>query len=484
MNITSGINKQLQRAHAIDKITAFVGSMGAWQKLSVIIFSAALAGCAVGPDYVKPQMDVPASYKENSLWKTAQPTDDRPRGVWWSIYRDPQLDKLMEILNRQSPSIAQAEAQYRQAQALLRQAEAGLFPSLTANTSRTRSVSAPSTAASTQYALGGTASWELDLWGGIRRSVEAGEAKQAASAAQLAAVKLSSQALLATAYLQLVVADQQLMQLQDSEKALKETLDITNNQHAAGIVSEANVAQAESQLKSAQALTVDKRLTRAQLEHAIAVALGQTPASFSLPTSRYVPFLPQIPPGLPSSLLERRPDISVAERNVAQANAQIGIAKAAYFPSLMISATGGYRGTTLADLVTLPNRIWSIGPQLALPIFDAGLRKAQTDQVVANYDASVASYRQIVLAAFQEVEDNLAAQSMLSQEAEFQKAALDAAVRSETITLNQYQAGVVSYINVLVAQNSRIAAQNTLWTVKNRQYMSSVALITAIGGQW
>ncbi len=485
MNTTSLIKMKIEKAQLrFTRRKSFFKWTGVGQALLFFFCAIALVCCAVGPDYVKPQIEVPASYKESGLWKTAQPNDDHPRGSWWKIYKDPQLDKLMDTLNRQSPSIAQAEAQYRQAQALLHQAEAGLFPSLSANASKNRGVTSPGTPISTQYALGGSISWELDIWGGIRRSVEAGEAKQAASAAQLAAIKLSSQAQLATAYLQLVVADQQIYQLQESENALQETLTLTRNQYDAGIVSEANVAQAESQLKSAQALTVDKRLTRAQLEHAIAVALGQTPAGFSLPMSRQVPNLPQIPPGLPSALLERRPDIAAAERNVAQANAQIGVAKAAYFPALTLSASGGYRSTTLANLVSLPNRVWSIGPQLAMTIFDAGLHKAQTDQAVASYDASVASYRQTVLTAFQEVEDNLVAQSMLNQEAELQAAALAAAERSETITFNQYQAGVVSYINVLVAQNSRIAAQNTLWAVKNRQYISNVALIVAIGGQW
>ena len=464
--------------------------------LAGCVLGVLLAGCAVGPDYVKPQMEIPAAYKENGQWKAAQPMDDAPRGPWWQVCQDPRLDALMDTLNRQSPTIAQAEAQYRQAQALLRQAQAGLFPTLSASASASRGVGSSGSSSasgsssssgqsiSTIYNMGLTASWEADIWGGVRRAVEAGEARQTASAAQLAAIRLSSQAQLATAYLQLVVADQQVRQLLDSENALQETLTLTRNQYAAGTVSEANVSLAESQLKSAQAQRVDKQLTRAQLEHAIAAALGQAPASFSLAASDYEPHLPQIPPGLPSTLLERRPDIAAAERSVAAANAEIGVAKAAFFPSLTLSATGGYRSNSFADWISLPNRIWSLGPQLALTLFDAGLRRAQSDAAIAVYDASVASYRLTVLSAFQAVEDNLAAQALLNEQADLLTDALAAARRSEVVTLNQYRAGIVGYINVLAAQNTRLSAESSLWAVKNRQYVNSVALITTIGGQW
>lgn len=469
------------------------------KKWLVVLIGALLAGCAVGPDYVKPAMDVPAAYKETGQWKTAQPMDDSPRGEWWTISQDPRLNDLMETLNRQSPTIAQAEAQYRQAQALLRQAQSGLFPGVGLTASATRSSNGSNNSntsinnnntvstrsgVNNSLSLGVEASWEADIWGGVRRSIEAGQAQQAASAAQLAAIRLSSQAQLATAYLQLVVADQQIRQLLESEKALQDTLTLTRNQSAAGIVSDANVALAESQLNSAKAQRVDRQLTRAQLEHAIAAALGLTPSNFSLAASDLEPHLARIPAGLPSTLLERRPDIAAAERNVAAANAQIGVAKAAFFPSLTLSASGGYRSSSFADWVSLPNRIWSLGPQLALNLFDAGLRKAQSDAAIAAYDASVASYRQVVLAAFQAVEDNLAAQAMLDQQAELQSAALAAARRSETITLNQYRAGIVGYIDVLAAQNTRLSAESNLWNVRNRQYVNSVALIAAIGGQW
>ena len=452
----------------------------------ILAFGAALlTGCAVGPDYVLPETGVPAAYKEDSLWKTAKPADEYPRGQWWRVFMDPELDRLMDLLNRQNFTIAQSEAQYRQAQALLRQAESSLFPSLSLDAGRTRgALSNNSSAISTRNQAIGTLSWEVDLWGGIRRNIEAGEAGAAASLAQLEAVKLSSQAQLATAYLELIVTDRQIAQLEASEKLLAESLKLTRNQYNAGLVSDASVAQAESQLKVAQATTIDSKLARTRLEHAIAVSIGQPPATFSLPSASEGPYLPQIPAGVPSTLLERRPDIASAERRVAEANALIGVARSAFFPSLTLSASGGWRGPSFGDLFTVPNRIWSIGPAMALSIFDAGLRSARTDEAIAAYDETVAAYRQQVLTAFQEVEDNLAAQAMLDDEAALQSGAVAAARRAEAISLNQYRAGIVGYLELLVAQNSRIAAENTLWDIRKRQFTASVALIAALGGQW
>ena len=452
--------------------------------LCVCLVGLVLSSCAVGPDYVKPQVDIPPAYKESGQWQAARPMDDSPRGPWWTIFADKELDRLMEILNRQNPSIAQAEAQYRQSQALLRQAEAGLMPTLNATASSSHGTLTPGAGGTNQYSVAASASWEADVWGGVRRTIEAGKAKEAASSAQLSAIRLSSQAQLATAYLQLVVADQQLRQLEASEKIVQQTLVLTRNQYNAGVASPASVTLAESQLKTAQALRVQRQLSRAQLEHAIAASLGMAPASLTLQPISLAPRLPQIPAGLPSTLLERRPDIASAERNMAQANAQIGVATAAFFPNLTLSASGGYRGASFADWISAPNQIWSVGPQLALTLFDGGLRRAQTDQAIAAYEASVAGYRQTVLAALQAVEDNLSAQSLLAEQAELQQGALTAATRAETITLNQYQAGTVGYLSVLAAQNSRIVAENTLWSVKSSQYSSCVGLISSLGGSW
>ncbi len=492
MTVETLMRTDLPNRNAIPKKRMTINRLFAYTRiprirpaLTMALCAATLAGCAVGPDYVQPQLDVPATYKEDSLWKPSRPADEYPRGAWWAVFKDPELDRLMELLNRQNLTIAQAEAQYRQAQALLRQAQSSLFPSLSLDASRTRGFqSNTSTSISTQNAFIGNLSWELDVWGGIRRNVEAGEAGRQASAAQLEAIRLSAQAQMATAYLQLVITDRQVRQLEESETLLAESLHLTRNQFAVGVVSDADVAQAESQYKTAQAATVDMKLARTQLEHAIAVSIGQPPSTLSIDMAKAEPYLPQIPAGLPSTLLERRPDVASAERKVAQANALIGVAKSAFFPALSISASGGFRNSSFGHLFTVPNRIWSIGPQIALSIFDAGLRSAQTDQAIAVYDETVATYRQKVLTAFQEVEDNLAAQAMLTDAADMQTAALNAAKRAEAITMNQYRAGVVSYINVLIAQNSRIAAENTLYNVKKRQFTSSVALIAAIGGQW
>ncbi len=453
--------------------------------LALALSATVLAGCAVGPDYVVPETDIPAAYKEDNIWKTAKPADEYPRGQWWSVFRDPELDRLMEQLNSQNLTIVQAEAQYRQAQALLRQAESAFFPTLSLDAGRTRGIlSTGSSVISNQNQAIGTLNWEVDLWGGIRRNVEAGEAGAQASLTQLAAIRLSQQAQLATAWLELIVTDRQIARLEESEKLLAESLKLTQNQYNAGIVSDADVAQAESQLKVAQATTIDSKLARTQLEHTIAISIGIPPAAFSLPTVTGDPYLPKIPAGVPSTLLQRRPDIASAERRVAEANALIGVAQSAFFPSLTLSATGGWRGPSFGDLFTVPNRIWSIGPAIALSIFDAGLRSAQTDEAIAAYDETVAAYRQQVLTAFQEVEDNLAAQAMLEDESELQSAAVDAARRSEMITLNQYRAGTTGYLQLLVAQNSRISAENTLWDIRKRQFTACVALIAAIGGQW
>ena len=452
--------------------------------LMLCLVGLVLSSCSVGPDYVKPQVDIPPAYKESGQWQKARPMDDSPRGSWWTIFADKELDRLMEILNRQSPTISQAEAQYRQSQALLRQAEAGQLPSLSATASTTHGTLTPGAGVSTQYSVAASGTWEADVWGGVRRAIEAGEAKEAASSAQLSAIRLSSQAQLASVYLQLVVADQQLRQLEDSEKILQQTLVLTRNQYNAGVASPASVNLAESQLKTAQALRVQRQLSRAQLEHAIAASLGMAPAQLTLQPISLVPRLPQIPAGLPSTLLERRPDIASAERNMAQANAQIGVATSAFFPNLTLSASGGYRGASFADWISAPNQIWSVGPQLALSLFDGGLRRAQTDQAIAAYEASVASYRQTVLTALQAVEDNLSAQRLLAEQAELQQGALNAATRAETITLNQYRAGTVGYLSVLAAQNTRLQADNALWSVKSSQYSSSIGLISALGGSW
>lgn len=446
----------------------------------LILTALVLSGCAAGPDYHRPAVEVPASYQTG--WKIAEPGDQIPRGAWWKIYQDPRLDQLMAMLEQQNPGIAEAEAQYRQTEALLRQSQSGLFPVLGGSVAASRS--AAPTGISPQYTASLNASWEPDLWGAVRRSIEAGDARQGASAAQLAGIRLSSQAQLASIWLQLQVSNQQLKQLQDSASLLEETYQLTRNQYRAGTLSEAAVAQAESQWQTTRAQLTDKQLAHTLLDHALASAAGVPPGQLKISPDQTVPFLPEVPAGLPSALLERRPDIAAAERNMAAANAGIGVAQAAYFPNLSLSASAGYRSASFADWISLPQQIWSLGPQLALTLFDGGLRAAKTDQAIAVYDASVAHYRLTVLQAFQAVEDGLSSQQLLAEEARQQTTALAAARKSENITLNQYKAGTVSYLNVLIAHNSRINAESNLWLVKNKQYINSVALIAAIGGGW
>jgi NodT family efflux transporter outer membrane factor (OMF) lipoprotein len=445
-----------------------------------------LAACTIGPDYKKPLMPVAAQFKEVKDWTAAAPADDVPRGEWWHVYGDPDLDRLEQQLNQSNQTIAQAEAQYRDALALLQNAQAGLMPSISLNTgkthARTYSSSSGSTYISNVYTASLSTSWELDIWGKLRRTIEAGRASAEASVASLANIRLSQQALLATAYLQLSVSDLQGRSLQASLIEYQRELQIAQNNFAAGVSGEADVLQAQNALETLRVQASDQKLVRSQLEHAIAALTGQSPSAFSLSERTVVPRVPVIPPVLPSQLLERRPDIANAERLVAQANAQIGVAKAAYYPDLSLVASGGYSASSLARWATMPARVWSIGPTLATSLFDGGARDAQTRAAEASYDAVVAQYRQTVLTAFQNVEDNLASQRWLQQEANSSRLALEAARKSAAITLNQYRAGTVSMLNVAQANATFQANQRAELSILNSRLTASVALIKALGG--
>jgi NodT family efflux transporter outer membrane factor (OMF) lipoprotein len=454
----------------------------------------ALFGCSVGPNYVRPIAESPSSYKEAVAWKQAEPRDQEPRGKWWEVFKDPKLDVLAAQVEVSNQTIKGAEARVRQARALTQQARAALFPLVSANAGATRSSSGRSASGdSTGGQTGGVrnnynvaldVSWEVDLWGRVRRTVEASEASTQASVADLESAKLSAQAQLAEDYFLLRVQDAQIRLLNDTVDAYQRSLQLTRNQYAVGVAARADVAQAETQLKSTQAQAIDAGIQRAQLEHAIAVLLGKAPADFSV-TAEVVPTeFPAIPPGLPSELLERRPDIAAAERRTAAANAQIGVAEAAFFPSLTLSATGGFQSSVLSQLFSLPSRYWSLGAALAQTIFDAGLRRAQTAQAIATYDENVANYRQTVLTGFQEVEDNLAALRILEQEAAVQDEAVKAARESLTITLNQYRAGTANYLAVVVAQATALSNERTALAILGRRLSASVALIKALGGGW
>ena len=451
----------------------------------------ALAGCMVGPDYVRPSAPVPDAYKEMEGWKRAEPRDAIERGRWWEMFGDRELDTLAARVDISNQNIRLAEANYRQAQALTEQARAGLFPTVGAGTSVIRSKSPslsnqPSfaTGAVNNYNLNLNASWELDLWGKVRRAIEAGEANWQASAADLESARLSAQASVAQNYLALRVVDVQRRVLEETVAAYQKTLDLTQNRYGAGVAARVDVVQAEVQLKSVQAQLIDLGVDRALLEHAIATLIGEPASTFSIARAPLVAVLPTIPVGVPSELLERRPDIAAAERSVAAANAQIGVAQAAFYPTLTLSAAGGFRSTSFTDWLTAPSRFWSLGAALAQNIFDGGLRRAVSDQAIAAYDGQVATYRQTVLASFQDVEDNLASLRILEEEGGLQDAAASGARVSVELTTNQYKAGIVSYLNVIAAQTIALNNERTAVNIQGRRLVASVLLVKALGGGW
>lgn len=474
-----------------------------WRRFAPAALSLALAACAVGPDYVRPTADVPAAFKEGQGWTVARPGDAAPRGDWWRGYGDATLDKLEQEAAAANQNLKQAEASYRQASALVRSARAGYYPAVSGNVAASRSGGSSRSGARTVGVNGtvvgsGAASvvdnrtlsvdvnWEADLWGRVRRGVEADEASAAASLADVESTRLSIQAQVAQSYFQLRALDAQ-RQLYDRTLAdYRRSLQLAQNQYAAGVVARSNVVLAESQLRTAEAQAIDLGVQRAQLEHAIALLAGKPPSDFSLPATplNTLGTIPVAPVAVPSTLLERRPDIAAAERRVAAANARIGMAKAAYFPDLSLSASGGFQGSSFANWLTLPNRFWSLGPALAATLFDAGARHAQAEQAIAAYDATVAAYRQTVLTGFQEVEDNLAALRILEQEAATQAEALRLARESVALTLNQYRAGTVSYLDVVNVQTAALNAERTAVDLLDRRLAASVLLVKALGGGW
>ncbi len=471
--------------------------------LFATVVTAGLSACAMGPDYERPTTEAPAAYKEVDGWKQAQPQAAISRGEWWSVYDDAKLNELMLQLNNGNQDIRVAEARYRQSRALVRSARANFLPTLNASSaiSRGRGTTVQSQAVEgtqieqgieTERTATLDASWELDLWGRVRRTVESSSASAAASSGDLASAQLSAQAELAINYFQLRVLDARQALFDRTVAAYERSQLVTKNRYQVGVVGRADVVQAETQLRSAAAEALDNRLQRAQLEHAIAVLLGKAPADFALApmpladsaTTLAEQSLPVVPQKLPSELLERRPDISAAEQRVIAANADIGIAQAAYFPTISLDATGGYRSTSAGDWFTLPNRFWSVGPSLFATVFDGGARSAEKERTQAVYDETVAMYRQTVLTGFQEVEDNLAALSWLEQEAQQQDAAVAAARESADIVLNQYKAGKVGYLDVINLQTIAFSNERTALQILGQRYSASVTLIKALGGSW
>lgn len=486
-----------------------------------------LGGCSMVPPYLIPQFDISPSYKEAVApvqasqlpWKAA--ASDAVAEAPWEIFALPELPELLARLEQGNPSLAVSLGRYDQAAALVDQASAGLFPTLsgTAGTTRARasgssSSSANTKATSTTSSFGLAASWEIDLWGRLRATLEANEASAKASAADLAGVRLTQQALLVQSLLSLRIVEVQRELFDATVADYQRYVQLTADRIRFGVASRADLAQAETQLRSAQAQAVETGVQRAQLEHAIAVLVGELPANFKLPQrtaadpalraqlrasgdlaqaglgtihanvfSR-VPSLPAVPLSAPSTLLERRPDIAAAERRAASANAGVGVAKAAFFPVLSLSGTAGMRSTVWDDIISAPSRYWSIGPALAAPLFDAGLRSSQKAQAVALWDQATASYRQTVLAAFQEVEDQLSTLRILADEAGVQDEAVKAARVSAELTQAQYRAGVASSLQVIVANSSLLSAERTALDLHNRRLIAAVVLIRALGGGW
>ncbi len=475
--------------------------------LLVMVVVALASGCVVGPNYVRPPVLAPEAYKEGQGWKLAQPQDDTLRGAWWELFTDPTLTALEERVSVANQSLAAAEATYRQARALVREARAAYFPTMTIGLGYTRSRGSATVFRSSGNgvsSVGGVPSgvgtsagkpsdffqlpldiaWAPDFWGKVRRTVESNQASAQASAGDLETARLSLQAELAQDYFQLRTLDAQKQLLDETVAAYEKSLALTKNRYAGGVASQVDVVQAQTQLKTTQAQAIDVGVQRAQLEHAIALLIGQPPSTFALPAMPLGAAPPPIPVGVPSALLERRPDIAGAERRVAAANAQIGIAIAAFYPTVTLSASAGFESTSLAQWLTWPSRFWSVGPSISQTVLDGGLRRAQTDQARAAYEASVATYRQTVLGAFQGVEDNLAALRILEQEARVQDEAVKAAQQSLTLTTSQYQAGTVSYLNVITTQTIALADEITAVKILGRRMTAAVLLIQALGGGW
>ncbi|HTV89154.1 MAG TPA: efflux transporter outer membrane subunit [Stellaceae bacterium] len=457
-----------------------------------------LGGCVVGPDYHRPPADVvPAVYKEAKGWQAAVPSDAMNRGAWWEIYNDPVLDRLERRVAISNQNLQAAEAAYREATAIVAEARAQYFPTVTANASATRSrtptgASGAAAAAagvrsgviSNAFALNEAASWTPDIWGKIHRLVEENIATAQASAGDLASARLSAQGELASDYLQLRVADELKRLLAAAVVAYKDSLRITQNQYRAGTADESAVAQAQAQLDSTQAQLIGEDNTRAALEHAIAVLIGEPPADLTIAPTTTVIAIPEIPAGFPCALLERRPDIAAAERQMAAANAQIGVAAAAFFPDITLSAQSGVESSMLSNLFTAPSRAWSFGGNLVQTVFDGGLNQATLQQYRAAYDETVANYRETVLTAFQQVEDELAAQRILADEAKVQDAAVAAAREAERVINNQYLAGTVAYTSVIVAEETALADAESAVNIRQSRLVASTALIQALGGGW
>ncbi len=465
---------------------------------TTVLFCLFCSGCAIGPKYRTPDTaaQMPPNpgingFKElkgNDTWKMATPSDELMKGKWWEIFGDPELNKLEDMVNIDNQNIKQAEASFRQARAQVLADHANYYPTVGSSPAITQtdegSVAGRGFGGTFQtFSLPFTASWEPDLWGRVRLSVENANANAQASAADLENARLAAQALLATDYFLIAGADMQQTVLQDTITAYKKNLELTINRFNGGVASKSDVTLAQTQLYGAQSQSTDLHITRAQDEHAIAVLLGKAPSSLEIPAIKMTP-PPPIPMSIPSTLLERRPDIAADERLVAAANANVGIAQTAYYPTLTLSASAGLLGTTMANLFTWGARTWSAGPGVSQTLFDFGRRGAQVESAKAAYDSAVATYRQTVLSAFQEVEDDLASLRYLAEESQQQDEAVAAAKLSLDLELDRYKAGTDSYLSVITTQEIYLGDEQTAVTILQRRMTAAVDLVKGLGGGW
>jgi NodT family efflux transporter outer membrane factor (OMF) lipoprotein len=452
-----------------------------------------VTGCTVGPKYRRPTAEVPPTYKEVGDWKPAQPNDQSLAGNWWELFQDPQLNALEAQVNVSNQNLKAAEAQYTQARAALRYQRADYFPTVTANPSATRnSYSSNRQPHSAQFSgvtftdlqIPFELSYQVDLWGRVRRTVESYRDQAQASAADLAAVNLSMHSQLALFYFQARMLDAQEQLLNSTVTQYEQALELIKSRFAGGIASDVEVQQAETQLETTRAQAIDVGVARSQYEHAVAVLIGKPPASFTLAPLPLTAPPPPIPVGLPSDLLERRPDIAAAERLMASANAQIGVAKSAYYPLVNLAALGGFESGSIGTLLSGPSILWSAGPSALFTVFDVGRRRAASDQAVAAYDQAVANYRQTVLTGFQQVEDNVAALRILEHEAQVQNTAVTAAQKYLELAVTRYKGGVTSYLEVTTAQSAALSDEVTAVNILGRRMVDAVTLVQALGGGW
>ena len=452
-----------------------------------------LTGCTVGPKYHTPAVPAPPAYKEVGDWKPAQPNDQNLGGSWWTIFQDPQLDALEQQIDVGNQNLRAAEAQFRQARAALRYNRADYYPTATvgASATRQRTSSRRPPATSTfdgitynDFVMPFSVSYQVDVWGRIRKNVESYREQAQASAADLATVNLSMHADLAIDYFQARSLDAQEQLLNSTVTEYEQALELNENRFQGGIASEVEVEQAKTQLQTTRAAAIDVGVLRAQYEHAVAILIGKPPAEFGLPPLPLTAPPPHVPISVPSELLERRPDIAAAERRVASANAQIGVAKSAYYPTISLGASGGFESSAITTLLNGPSGLWSVGLSAVGTVFDGGRRRALNDEARAAYDFQVATYRESVLSGFQQVEDNLAAVRILENEAKVQDEAVVAAQKSLDLSVTRYKGGVTSYLEVITAQSAALADEVTAVNILGRRMANTVLLIQALGGGW